>query len=72
MFCPKCGRINPDDDITCKGCGAPLHEEENTEAEKKRGLSRWVLIVPAALAAVAVAVGIVSCNAAYAEALILM
>lgn len=34
VFCPKCGRINPDEEETCKGCGALLHEKKE-EAPKK-------------------------------------
>lgn len=36
MFCPKCGKINPDTDELCSGCGAKLHEEQMVSPEKSR------------------------------------
>ena len=37
MFCPKCGRINPDENEVCKGCGAQLHTEDETVKKKSKG-----------------------------------
>lgn len=37
MFCPKCGKINPDNEEKCSGCGAVLHEEAETEVCEKKG-----------------------------------
>ena len=34
MFCPKCGRINPDEAEICKGCNAQLHEEKEVVQKK--------------------------------------
>lgn len=34
MFCPKCGKINPDSEEKCTGCGAVLHEEKTSEPVK--------------------------------------
>ena len=39
MFCPKCGKINPDNESLCSGCGATLQEEaapKKTSGGKKR------------------------------------
>lgn len=40
MFCPKCGKINPDNEEKCSGCGAVLHEEAAAAVpgKKPRGL----------------------------------
>ena len=43
MFCPKCGRINPDEEEFCKGCGALLHEEKE-EAPKKSNFPKKILV----------------------------
>ena len=37
MFCPKCGKINPDNEEKCSGCGAQLHEEAETQVCEKKG-----------------------------------
>ena len=37
MFCPKCGKINPDTEEKCSGCGAELHEEAAVPASGKKG-----------------------------------
>ena len=37
MFCPKCGKINPDTAEKCSGCEAVLHEEQVASPEKKKG-----------------------------------
>ena len=57
MFCPKCGKINPDSEQTCSGCGAELHEETAVAVQKKKGnglkivLAVVVLLVVAAVIA---------------------
>ena len=39
MFCPKCGKINPDTEKLCSGCGAELREEQVIAPKKsKKGL----------------------------------
>ena len=51
MFCPKCGKKNPDNNEVCSGCNAPLHtEEENKNTPKKKN---WIGV---AITVVAVAV----------------
>lgn len=37
MFCPKCGKINPDNEEKCTGCGAVLHEETEAKVPVKKG-----------------------------------
>ena len=37
MFCPKCGKINPDNEEICSGCGAALHEETAVAVPPKKG-----------------------------------
>lgn len=37
MFCPKCGKINPDNEEKCSGCGAILHEETAVAVPAKKG-----------------------------------
>ena len=68
MFCPKCGRINPDDNELCAGCGSPLHEEkEETNKKNSRGTRKKVVAAAIVLAAVlaVLALGITSCEAAF-------
>lgn len=36
MFCPKCGKINPDDAQICSGCKAALQEENAVKAPEKK------------------------------------
>lgn len=33
MFCPKCGSWNPEDEKTCRACGATMNKEEKPEEE---------------------------------------
>ncbi len=54
MFCPKCGKINPDNNETCSGCAAPLHEEIEKESPKKK--NSWGRIL---LAVVIIAIAVV-------------
>lgn len=52
MFCPKCGKINPDDKELCSGCGAQLTQAEIQVKDKKNG--RILKTVVAVLVAIAV------------------
>ncbi len=54
MFCPKCGKMNPDERENCSGCGAVLHEPKAEEPKKKKSLAGRII---AAIAALAVAGG---------------
>ena len=50
MFCPKCGKINPDNKEICSGCKAPLAQAKTEEKNKKRWkVLKIVLLVVAAL-----------------------
>ncbi len=53
MFCPKCGKINPDDGKICTGCGTVL-EENNTPEKKPKRLGKIIGIIIAALVIAAV------------------
>lgn len=37
MFCPKCGKINPDDSQICSGCNAELSQEKTDTSKSKKG-----------------------------------
>ncbi|MBR1969072.1 MAG: hypothetical protein IKA17_01815 [Clostridia bacterium] len=54
MFCPKCGKINPDDGKICTGCGAALEENNTVEKKPKKGLGKIIGILVAAVLIVAV------------------
>ncbi len=54
MFCPRCGKMNPDEKENCSGCGAVLHEPKPEEPKKKKSLAGRII---AAIAALAVAGG---------------
>ena len=49
MFCPKCGKINPDDAQLCSGCNAPLKEEVSSPAaaKKRSGLKLALFLIAA-------------------------
>ncbi len=53
MFCPKCGKINPDNNTQCSGCGAPLGEA--VAAPSKKG-KVWKIAVVLVIVVVALAV----------------
>ena len=73
MFCPKCGRMNDDELETCKGCGAPLHEDKEEKTEKKKnGAAVKGIIVAAVVAVAAVAVALVSCDASAMQTVVSM
>ena len=52
MFCPKCGKMNPDDGELCSGCGATLHESEPNKPKKKSSTGKIIAIIAAAAVAV--------------------
>lgn len=53
MFCPKCGKINPDNNTQCSGCGTPLGEA--VVAPSKKGKA-WKIAVVSVIIVVALAV----------------
>ncbi len=64
MFCPKCGKINPDNEEKCSGCGAALEKAEALAVPKKRKV--WKIVLVAALIVIAVLVVVFlfsGCNA---------
>lgn len=62
MFCPKCGKINPDNNTECSGCNAPLGENI-VKAPSKKG-KVWKFAVVLAIIVVVAAVLILSgCSA---------
>jgi len=56
MFCPKCGKINPDSEEVCSGCGAVLHEaSENslpTKSNKNKAIITAIVILIVIIAVV--------------------
>ena len=56
MFCPKCGKINPDDGVNCNGCGAVLREETDAAPKKKNHTALKIVIAAVVVVAVVVAV----------------
>ena len=58
MFCPKCGKINSDNNKECSGCGTPLSENA-PESSSKKGKA-WKILVILVIVVVAVAVLILS------------
>ena len=56
MFCPKCGRINPDEEELCKGCGAKLHEETEKPLKKSKKSLKGIIIAFVVILIVAVIV----------------
>ncbi len=69
MFCPKCGKMNPDDREFCSGCNAVLHEQEAETPKRKRGAAGKIAALAAAAAIVvgAGAAAIVSCDSESSE-----
>lgn len=45
MFCPKCGKINPDNEEVCSGCGAVLHEETEVAVSAKKGNGKKITFI---------------------------
>ena len=56
MFCPKCGKINPDNSERCSGCSAVLHEEVEVTSKKKNHTVLKIVIAAVVVAAIVVAV----------------
>ena len=54
MFCPKCGKINPDNGEKCSGCGATLEKAEVLAAPKERKV--WKILLAVVLLIIAVCV----------------
>ena len=61
MFCPKCGKINPDNAQVCSGCGVSLEEEVAVTATKKKP-SALKFVVAAAIIVIAVIVLVLFLN----------
>ena len=63
MFCPKCGKMNPDDKELCSGCGAVLHESGPEKPKKKSPVGKIIAIIAAAAVAVGgSAAALTQCN----------
>lgn len=56
MFCPKCGKINPDNNDLCSNCGAVLLEGREDTPIKKNGILKAVLTILLAVAVIAAVV----------------
>lgn len=56
MFCPKCGKINPDNNDLCSNCGAVLHEGREDAPMKKNGNLKAVLTILLVIAVIAAAI----------------
>lgn len=54
MFCQKCGKINPDNEEKCSGCGAILQKAPSPAAPKKGKV--WKIIAAAVLLVIAVCI----------------
>lgn len=66
MFCPKCGKINPDNSEICSGCNAVLHtEDEKKKFPEKKKWIKTVLVVIAIVVVAAVVIMLLNgCGAA--------
>lgn len=64
MFCPKCGKINPDNAEKCSGCDAVLKEETAIVPEKKSGkaLKTTIAVVLVILIIIALVLLFCSCG----------
>lgn len=61
MFCPKCGKINPENNEICSGCNAPLHDEDEKKAPaKKSNTGKFLLAAAIIIIVVAVVVLVLS------------
>ncbi len=77
MFCPKCGKMNPDDRENCSGCGAVLHEPKEEAPRKKSAAGKIIALIAAAAVVVGgSAAAVASCSkepaVAYAQACFVM
>ncbi len=59
MFCPKCGKINPDNSEMCSGCNAPLHDENEKKVPTKKINWGRILLVAAIIIIAAVVVALI-------------
>lgn len=68
MFCPKCGKINPDEAEKCTGCGSVLKEEAPAVPEKKskKGIITAIAVVAVIAVVVAAVILLCSCGASVA------
>ena len=62
MFCPKCGKINPDTENLCSGCGAELHEEKAVLPKKSKKGLKIALTVALLVVVVVVVLVLNGCN----------
>ncbi len=53
MFCPKCGKINPDNHDLCSNCGAVLREGRDKTPKKRDGIVKAILTILLAIAVIA-------------------
>lgn len=58
MFCPECGKINPDNNTECSGCGALLKEEPSPTKKSSKG-KVWKAVAVLVIVAVIVAIVLV-------------
>lgn len=59
MFCPRCGKINPDNSEICSGCNAPLHDENEKKTSAKKTNWGRILLVAAIIIIAAVVMALV-------------
>ena len=66
MFCPKCGKINPDNSEICSGCSAVLKTENEVKtAPKKKSWLKAALVVIGVLVVAAIIIMLLAgCNKA--------
>lgn len=62
MFCPKCGKINPDTEERCSGCNAVLKEQTAPVAEKKNRKVLKTVLVTLSVAIVIAAIVFFCCS----------
>ena len=62
MFCPKCGKINPDNAENCSGCNAVLHEEAPVPAKKKSIVKPLIAILAVAIVVAVVVIVLSGCG----------
>lgn len=62
MFCPKCGKINPDNNTECSGCGTLLGENV-VKTPSKKGKAWKIAVVLVIIVAVAAVLILSGCSA---------